>query len=140
MGFNEDIIAEFRAHEGVVSTMGFGASLVVVHLVGARSGQVREQPLMGLPSDDGGVLIIGSAGGSPKDPAWVHNLRAHPQVTIERRGEEGIIIEEVDAHELGEDEWPDAWARFTARSKGFDEYTQTAEGRRFPIFELVPRR
>lgn len=139
MGFNNDIIAEFREHHGVVSTMGFGTSLVVVHTVGAKSGQIREQPLMGLPSDGGGVLIVGSGGGSPKDPAWVHNLRAHPDVTIERRGDDGIVTEEVTARELGADEWPAAWAKFTARSKGFTEYTKTAEGRRFPIFDLVPR-
>ncbi|MEZ5210750.1 nitroreductase/quinone reductase family protein [Gordonia sp. PP30] len=136
MAFNEDIIAEFREHHGVVSTMGFGSHLVVLHTVGARTGRELENPLMGLPSGDGGILIVGSAGGSPKNPAWVHNLRANPDVTIERRGDDGIVTEQVHARELDDDEWAPAWKRFTDRSKGFGEYTKTAEGRRFPIFEL----
>lgn len=138
MGFNDDIIAEFRAHDGIVTTMGFGKSLVVLHSVGARSGRPLENPLMGLPSENGGVLVIGSAGGSPKNPAWVHNVRAEPNITIERHSDGGIVRERVTARELHGDEWDAAWAKFTARSRGFEKYTETAEGRRFPIFELTP--
>ncbi|MCV7192859.1 nitroreductase/quinone reductase family protein [Mycolicibacterium brumae] len=136
MGFNEDIISEFRDNDGMVSTMGFGSDLVVLHTVGARSGRELESPLMGLPSD-GGILVVGSAAGSPKNPAWVYNLRAHPDITVERRGDDGIVTEQVRARELGDDEWDSAWTRFTDRSKGFAEYTKTAQGRRFPIFELT---
>ncbi|GAA3964943.1 nitroreductase/quinone reductase family protein [Gordonia caeni] len=138
MGFNDDIIAEFRANDGIVTTMGFGKSLVVLHTVGARSGRPLENPLMGLPSESGGVLVIGSAGGSPKNPAWVHNVRAEPNITIERHVDDGIVREQVTARELHDDEWEAAWATFTARSRGFEKYTETAEGRRFPIFELTP--
>lgn len=137
MGFNDDIIAEFRAHDGIVTTMGFGENLVVLHSVGARSGRPLENPLMGLPSEHGGVLVIGSAGGSPKNPAWVYNVRAEPNITIERRDDGGIVREQVTARELHDDEWEAAWAKFTAQSKGFEKYTETAQGRHFPIFELV---
>jgi deazaflavin-dependent oxidoreductase (nitroreductase family) len=139
MAFNEDIIKEFRENNGHVSTMGFGDALIVLHTTGARSGRELENPLMGLIDDDGSVLVIGSAGGSPKNPAWVFNLRANPSTTIERRVDEAVVTQQVTARELNDDEWPAAWQRFTERSQGFVEYTKTAEGRHFPIFALTPR-
>jgi deazaflavin-dependent oxidoreductase (nitroreductase family) len=138
MAFNEEIIAEFHANDGHVETMGFGDSLVVLHSVGARSGRELQNPLMGLPNEDGSVLVVGTAGGSPKHPAWVYNVRAHPELTIERRVDGGIVTQRVTARELGDDEWEAAWQRFVDRSRGFAEYLKTAEGRRFPIFALTP--
>lgn len=138
MGFNEDIIAEFRAHNGMVSTMGFGGNLVIVHSLGARSGRELDSPLLGLPTESGGVLIVGSGGGSPKTPAWVYNLRATPEVSIERRVDGSVVTQRVLARELSDDEWDPAWRRFTDKSRSFADYTKTAQGRRFPIFELIP--
>ena len=137
--FNETIIDEFRSNDGTVSTMGFGRTLVILHSTGAKSGQERTSPLMSLPDAVGGRFIVGSAAGSPKDPAWVHNLRKNPEVTIEVAGDKGgIETHPATATELNPVEREQAWQAFVAASDGFQKYTETAEGRVFPIFRLTP--
>ncbi|GAA2053620.1 nitroreductase/quinone reductase family protein [Williamsia deligens] len=135
--FNAQIISEFRANGGHVETAGFGDNLLILHTIGAKSGQVREIPLFALP-DDAAWLVVGSAAGSPKHPAWVHNLRAHPQIDVEKPGQDGIDTVSVTVTEVADDDWAATWARFTEASPGFREYEKTAEGRRFPIFRLAP--
>ena len=135
--FNATIIDEFRGNDGHVETAGFGDNLLILHTVGAKSGQVREVPLFALPDGDA-WLVVGSAAGSPKDPAWVHNLRAHPQIDVEKPGDGGVETVAVTVTEIGDDEWVQTWDRFTTASSGFKEYEKTAEGRRFPIFRLAP--
>jgi deazaflavin-dependent oxidoreductase (nitroreductase family) len=135
--FNATIIDEFRSNGGHVETAGFGDNLLILHTVGAKSGKVREVPLFALPDGDA-WLVVGSAAGSPKDPAWVHNLRAHRQIDVEKPGAEGVETVSVSVGEVGDDEWAQTWERFTTASSGFKDYEKTAEGRRFPIFRLVP--
>ena len=79
--FNRRIVEEFRANDGKVASMPGGAVLLL-HTTGARSGEPRLSPLAYL-SIDGRMLIVGSYLGSAKDPAWVHNLRAHPRAHVE---------------------------------------------------------
>ncbi|MBT0566477.1 nitroreductase/quinone reductase family protein [Williamsia sp. CHRR-6] len=136
--FNSTIIAEFRNNGGHVATAGFGDNLVVLHTIGTKSGQLRLNPLYSVTDADGHHLVVGSAAGSPKHPAWVHNLRAHPRIEVEVPHDGAVATMTVDAVEVDEADWETEWARFTAASPGFVEYTATAEGRRFPIFRLVP--
>lgn len=135
--FNQMIIEEFRGNGGRVSTAGFGDSLVVVHSIGARSGEIRLNPLMAIP-EEGSWLTVGSAAGSPKDPAWVHNLRAHPAVDIEVPVDGAVQTVAVKASEVPDVEWDSSWQKFLDASSGFAKYVETAEGRRFPIFRLAP--
>lgn len=130
------IIEEFRGNGGHVSTAGFGDLLVVVHSIGARSGEIRLNPLMAIP-EEGSWLIVGSAAGSPKDPAWVHNLRAHPLVDIEVPVDGLVQTVAVKASEVPDVEWNRSWQKFLDASSGFATYVETAEGRRFPIFRLA---
>lgn len=137
--FNTTIIEEFHANNGTVTTYGFGRGLVLVHNVGAKSGEPRVNPLFALPDGAGGRLIVGSAGGSPKDPAWVHNLRKNPAIRVEFADDNGGISTFTGtATELGPVEREQAWQQFTAASDGFGNYTTTAQGRVFPIFRLSP--
>lgn len=135
--FNGTIIDEFRTNSGFVQTAGFGRNLILLHTVGAKSGEPRINPLLALP-DEGGWLVIGSAGGSPKTPAWVHNLRADSSVTVESPDIGGVKTQQATVTELPPDERDAAWDRFTAQSDGFLKYTETAEGRQFPIFRVSP--
>ena len=135
--FNQMIIDEFRSNGGHVSTAGFGDALVVLHSIGAKSGEVRLNPLMAIP-EDGSWLIVGSAAGSPTDPAWVHNLRAHPAIDVEIPGDGDVETISVTVSEIADDEWDANWQKFLDASEGFAKYVETAEGRRFPIFRLTP--
>lgn len=137
--FNQGIIDEFRANGGTVTAMGFGRGLALVHSVGAKSGQPRVNPLAAI-RDDEGWLLPASAGGSPKNPSWYHNLKAHPDVEIEYPDEDGgISTAQVTATELTGAARDEAWDRFKARSSGFAEYEKTAQGRVIPVFRLTPR-
>jgi deazaflavin-dependent oxidoreductase (nitroreductase family) len=80
LAYNQAIISEFRAHHGVVSQPPF--PILLLTTTGARTGRRTTVPL-GFTVDDGRVFVVASRAGSPRHPAWYHNLRADPSVTVE---------------------------------------------------------
>src|SRR6478735_5594560 len=69
-----------------------GLPVVVFSTRGAKSGKVRKQPLMKV-EHDGAYLMVGSQGGAPTDPAWVANLREHPdQADYQKRTDRQIPV------------------------------------------------
>ncbi|GBG38299.1 nitroreductase family deazaflavin-dependent oxidoreductase [Mycobacterium montefiorense] len=131
--FNKDIVVEFRANAGKVGGQFEGANLLLLTTTGAKSGQSRISPLAYF-NIDGKLIIIGSFAGAPKDPAWVHNLRANPQAHIEV----GTDAFDVTAHELPLAERDQLFDRVTAAAPGFAEY-QSKTSRVIPLFELQRR-
>jgi deazaflavin-dependent oxidoreductase (nitroreductase family) len=81
--FNQTIIDEFRANQGKVGGPMDGATIVILHTKGAKSGQPRVNPLAALADDDGTIYVFASKGGAPLNPDWHHNLVAHPEVEVE---------------------------------------------------------
>jgi hypothetical protein len=79
--FNDNIVREFRANDGMVDGP-FPDDIVLLTTTGAKSGQPRLSPLVYF-TIEGRMLIAGSFGGAPKDPSWVHNLRAKPEAHVE---------------------------------------------------------
>ncbi|WP_454853728.1 nitroreductase family deazaflavin-dependent oxidoreductase [Promicromonospora soli] len=135
MDFNQQIVDTFRARGGEVNEpVAFGKNLVLVH-VPKKDGTIRVAPVAAI-HDESGRYIVASAGGSPKNPAWVYGLRRAEQVDVEVPGEP---VETVRAkvEELTGDERDTMWERFKEFSSGFAAYEKTAEGRVFPIFRLV---
>jgi deazaflavin-dependent oxidoreductase (nitroreductase family) len=134
MDFNQQIIDTFRANGGEVSEpIQFGKGLVLVH-VPRKDGSIRIAPLAAI-NEDGAWYIVASAGGSPKNPAWVYGLRRTEQVDIEVPGDPVRTVQ-TKVEELTGDERDAMWVRFKAFSSGFAAYEKTAEGRAFPIFRL----
>lgn len=129
--FNAAIVEEFRANDGVVGGPFEGGTLLLLHTTGAKSGQPRLSPLAYL-TIDGKMLIVGSFAGAPKDPAWVHNLRAKPQAHIEV----GTDAYDVDVRELPAEERDELYAEIVAVAPGFGEY-QSKTSRVIPLFELT---
>ena len=80
--FQQAVIDEFRAREGRVGGPFEGGDLLLLTTVGARSGREHTVPL-GYVRHDGLLLVVASAGGAPRHPAWYHNLLAHPMVRVE---------------------------------------------------------
>src|SRR6185436_9889834 len=107
--FNRGVVAEFRANGGKVGGPFEGGDLLLLHTTGAKSGQPRLSPLAYL-TVDGKMLIVGSYAGAPKDPAWVHNLRAHPRAHIEV----GTEAYDVAVRELPDDERDATYPKITA--------------------------
>ena len=58
-----------------------GLPVVIVTHKGHKTGAIRKTPLMRV-KDGHGYVLVGSQGGAPKDPAWVHNLRADPHIEL----------------------------------------------------------
>src|SRR5439155_26186802 len=58
-----------------------GLPVIIVTHIGNKTGATRKTPLMRVKDGDSYVLV-GSQGGAPKDPVWVHNLRANPKVEL----------------------------------------------------------
>lgn len=136
--FNDRIIAEFRANGGRVESAGFGSALVLIHTRGARTGLERVNPAMSLRDGDA-WLVVGSAMGATRDPAWVVNLRAQPDVVIETASTGGVQTVPVTAQELDGAEHEAAFARFVRRSSAFAAYQDRATQRRLPVIRLAPR-
>ena len=127
--FNDDIVTKFRANDGKVAE--FGDNLLLLTTTGAKSGQKRLSPLAFL-AIDGRTIIFGSYGGAPKDPAWVHNLRANPQARIEI----GTDAYDVTARELPTDERNAIVPELIAIAPVFADY-EAKTSRTIPLFELT---
>jgi len=79
---NKAIIEEFRANAGKVGGYFAGKTLLILHTVGAKSGQERVNPTAYVMDDDH-FVIIASKGGAPTNPNWYYNILAHPLVSVE---------------------------------------------------------
>ncbi|GAA4426892.1 nitroreductase family deazaflavin-dependent oxidoreductase [Georgenia halophila] len=133
--FNDRVIAEFRAQDGQVGA--WGTNLVLIHHRGARSGTERVNPAMSLRDGDS-WLVVGSAMGAPRDPAWTINLRAHPDVEIEAVVDGALAAVPVRAFELAGKEREAAFARFVEMAPAFGRY-QSKAPRLLPVIRLARR-
>ena len=81
--WNQNHIADFRAHGGTI-TQGplAGANVLLLTTMGAKTGEPRISPL-GFTRDGGRFVVVSSNSGQAHDPAWLANVRANPQVTVE---------------------------------------------------------
>lgn len=111
---------------------GLPPTLLLDH-VGARSGTRRTSPLLYI--DDGaGAVIVASKGGFPKHPAWFHNLRAHPETTVQI----GSEVREVRARVATAAERKRLWPQAVAAYSGYADYQRRAD-REIPLVILEPR-
>ena len=132
MGWNQDIIDEFRENNGTVKTGGFGRELILLHHVGAKTGTPRIAPVMALRPMRGEWFIAASKAGADEHPAWFHNLVAHPVTTIEDP-DLGTVTVEAEVLE-GEDR-DRVWRLFEVKSPGFADY-QRKTSRVIPVIVL----
>jgi deazaflavin-dependent oxidoreductase (nitroreductase family) len=125
--------ALLKATRGYV---GFGLMLATANLTttGAKSGQPRTTTVLYF-SDGDDVILVPSSFGREKHPAWYHNLKAHPEATLESRGRSGrYIATEVD-HEAERER---LFALVDRTYAGYADYrVRAAEtGRVIPIMRL----
>lgn len=79
---NERVIKEFRGNGGKVGTPFANMPMILVTHTGAKTGKSYTTPLV-YTRDGDRVVVIASKRGAPNNPAWYHNLVAHPTVTLE---------------------------------------------------------
>lgn len=130
--FNSKIIEEFRAKDGRVGGPFEGAPLLLLHTVGAKSGQERVNPMMYL-TVPGGYAVFGSKAGADTHPDWYHNLVAQPAV----RAEIGAETLELTARVAGGDERERIWTEQKTAVPGFADYEQQTS-REIPVVILEP--
>ncbi|WP_343449459.1 nitroreductase family deazaflavin-dependent oxidoreductase [Micromonospora oryzae] len=130
--WNEKVIAEFRANGGRVGGQFAGAPLLLLHTVGARSGQTRVNPMM-YQEVDGGYAVFASKAGAPTNPDWYHNVLAHPRV----RAEIGTETVELVARVAAGDERERIWSAQKAAYPGFADYERKTD-RQIPVVVLEP--
>lgn len=131
--FNEQIIREFRENDGRVGGVFENIGVLLLTTTGAKSGLSRLTALAYF-TIGGSMVVIGSRGGAPKDPAWVHNLRATPEVRLEV----GTESFEATAHEALGEERDSLFDAVVSVSPNFGVY-QTRTTRTIPVFTLQRR-
>jgi len=111
------------------------AGLPVIELTttGAKSGQPRTKPLLGL-RDGQQWVVVASNWGSARHPAWYHNLRVNPAVTVRADGDTGAYR----AREATDDEYDAYWSRARELYAGFEAYARRSGDRDMPIIVLEP--
>ena len=130
--FNQQIIEEFRANHGRVGGYFEGARLILLTTTGARTGARHTVPLAYLPDGGERIIVIGSAGGAPRHPAWFHNLVANPRVTVE----DGLFTYEAEASVLTGAERDELFARAVETDSGWADY-ETRSSRTLPVVALT---
>ena len=131
--FNGQIIAEFRANGGKVGGPFQGADILLLHHTGARSAAVRVSPL-GFQWVGDSLAIFASKAGAPTNPAWFHNVIAHPDAVVEV----GTRTIRVRARVAQPAERDVIYNRQKERSPAFAQYEAKAAPRKIPVVVLDP--
>ena len=112
-----------------------GLPVILVTHIGNKTGAIRKTPLMRV-KDGSNYVLVGSQGGAPKNPEWVYNLRANPNIELRDRTEVfAMRAREVkDAAERAR-----LWQLAVAAYPPYEDY-QKKTTRKIPIFVAEPVR
>lgn len=110
-----------------------GLPVIILTTRGNRSGKIRKTPLMRV-EHEGEYALVGSVGGAPKDPVWVHNLRADPSAVMVQDGPEAW---DAVAREVTADERELWWERAVAAYPAYADYQKNTT-RTIPVFVASP--
>jgi deazaflavin-dependent oxidoreductase (nitroreductase family) len=133
--WEDNLIADLRANGGRPSSGPLaGQPLLIMHSTGAKSGEPR-RAILTYSRDGDDLVVAGTKSGAPVDPAWISNIRANGNVTLEVDNETFPAIATI-AHGSKRDR---LWERHVAELPWFAPYPETA-GRLIPMVRLTPRR
>ncbi|MEZ5205455.1 MAG: nitroreductase/quinone reductase family protein [Acidimicrobiales bacterium] len=115
-------VARYERSGGSEASDLVGDEWIILWTVGAQSGKVRKTPLVRVADGDGNYAVVGSMGGAPTHPQWVHNVRpsrwpgcrtapscatspcARSTATRRRRGGRAVAVwPDYDAYQAGTD-------------------------------------
>jgi F420H(2)-dependent quinone reductase len=127
-------VLAYRATGGLVGHRVPGAPpMLLLDHVGAKSGKHRTTPLAYL-GDGEDLVLVASKGGSPRHPAWFHNLRAYPDTTAQVGSERRAVRARVATAE----ERARLWPKVVEMYGGYRHYQRRTE-REIPLVILEPR-
>lgn len=127
--FNAAVVEDFESNGGRVGGPFADSNVLLLTVTGAKSGQRRRTPLEYFTVDSR-MLIVGTRGGAPQNPAWVHNLRVNSTARVEVGTESYGVV----AHEITGDERDEIWATIIELCPRISKYPKPE--RVIPVFEL----
>jgi deazaflavin-dependent oxidoreductase (nitroreductase family) len=114
----------YRASGGLVGhRLPFVPPTLLLTHVGAKSGQQRVSPLSYTEGDGDDLVLVASKGGYPQNPSWFHNLKAHPDTTVQVGREHRAVHARVATAEERKRLWPrvvDNWSDYAEYQKRTD--------------------
>ena len=129
--YNRQMIEQFRASWSKSGGPMEGRAMLLLTTTGAKSGQPRTTPMMYIPNGDR-LIVLASNAGATNHPDWYHNLVAHPQVTVEAKGETFTATATVTAGA----ERQQLWDMVVAQYPFFSEH-QAKITRQIPLILLT---
>jgi deazaflavin-dependent oxidoreductase (nitroreductase family) len=115
--------------------IAMGQTTLLLHARGAKSGQPRPTPLLYTPHGED-IILVASKAGAAHNPAWYHNLIAHPDVEVELDDGSRLAMR---AHEAQGEEREELWRIANDNYLGYQVYQRRAGARRIPVMVLRPR-
>lgn len=109
-----------------------GFPVLWVTSIGAKSGQPREVPLLGIPTPDENLALFGTNFGQLNTPGWVFNVLANPDVELRWRD----VTASASAHVMSEDAAEPVWETAAAAYPNYAKYRKKADHRTISVFEL----
>lgn len=124
----------YRATGGIVGgRIPFGAGMLLLDHVGAKSGKKRTTPLVYIP-DGKSYVIVASKGGAPKHPSWFHNVRTNPETTVQVGSKRIPVTAKVATATQRKRLWPSVVEAYGGYA-GYQKRTK----REIPLVILTPR-
>ena len=121
----------YKISSGQIGGRLSGLNVLLLTTTGRKSGKQRTTPLGYFRDEEGSYVIIGSNAGFNTHPAWFHNLKDKPHVTIQVKDKEL----EVNAEVVGPDKRNQLWARLVELAPFYDNYTKKTS-REIPVVIL----
>lgn len=125
-----------RMSGGRVSTI-MVTPVVLLTTTGARTGRPRTVPLVYFTDGEGEdqrVVLMASNYGGKRHPAWYHNVRAHPEVTMTAGGRSGRFV----GRETSGEEYERLWGLAQQLTRAYSRYQGMTEGRKIPVLTFTP--
>jgi deazaflavin-dependent oxidoreductase (nitroreductase family) len=129
-----DQVDQYEATEGAEANTlpGTDYPIVVITSRGAKSGNLRKNPVMRVERD-GVYVAVASKGGADDNPEWYYNFVAHPEVDLQ----DGAVKKTYRVERVEGEERADLWQLAVDTWSTYAEYQKKTE-REIPVFKLTP--
>lgn len=132
-GWVREQVELYESSGGTQGTDMRGMPVVLLTLVGAKTGKLRKTPLMRV-EHEGSYAAVASMGGAPAHPVWYYNLLANPDLELR----DGSATQDMRAREVTGEEKAVWWARAVAAFPNYADYQERTE-REIPVLVLEPK-
>jgi deazaflavin-dependent oxidoreductase (nitroreductase family) len=131
--FGDEHVRRYEETDGEVGYLWNGATILVLTTTGRKSGEPRKFALI-YDSRGDDLVVVASKGGAPDQPGWYENLLAHPDASVQVRGERF----DVRARTAEGAEREELWRLMNRSWPNYDTYA-TRTDREIPVVVLERR-